>query len=209
MNRHRSRGFTIVELLIVIVIIAILATITIVAFNGIRQRARNNARMSAASAVARSFNAYVVQTGTNPPGIPFCVPTGGKDYTGDGIPDCSRVAGPTPQIWTEKDATTTALANAGFTSFSYPNDEITATDGHKYAGLSFTYGSSDRGMDGVLQPYFLYFRLEGNNQDCGSSLSIRMQANPDPLYMIIPAQNYGSSLGVTTCAYTIKHSSSI
>ena len=35
-----SRGFTIVELLIVIVVIGILASITIVAFNGIQERAR-------------------------------------------------------------------------------------------------------------------------------------------------------------------------
>ena len=35
-----SRGFTIVELLIVIVVIGILASIVIVAFNGIQERAR-------------------------------------------------------------------------------------------------------------------------------------------------------------------------
>jgi prepilin-type N-terminal cleavage/methylation domain-containing protein len=36
----RSRGFTIVELLIVIVVIAILAAITIVSYNGISERAK-------------------------------------------------------------------------------------------------------------------------------------------------------------------------
>ncbi|MEO8691329.1 MAG: prepilin-type N-terminal cleavage/methylation domain-containing protein [Candidatus Saccharimonas sp.] len=39
MNRNRYAAFTIVELLIVIVIIAILATITVVAYNGIINRA--------------------------------------------------------------------------------------------------------------------------------------------------------------------------
>ena len=42
MKSPRS-GFTIVELLIVIVVIAILAAITIVAFNGIQERARASA----------------------------------------------------------------------------------------------------------------------------------------------------------------------
>ena len=39
LSRHKSFGFTIVELLIVIVVIGILAAITIVAFNGVQQQA--------------------------------------------------------------------------------------------------------------------------------------------------------------------------
>lgn len=42
LRRYRKNGFTIVELLIVVVVIAILAAITIVAFTGIQQRARNS-----------------------------------------------------------------------------------------------------------------------------------------------------------------------
>lgn len=45
-GRDRSAGFTIVELLIVIVIIGILAAITIVAYNGIQERAKNTTLIS-------------------------------------------------------------------------------------------------------------------------------------------------------------------
>ena len=40
-NKTKNTGFTIVELLIVIVIIGILAAITIVAYNGIQNRAND------------------------------------------------------------------------------------------------------------------------------------------------------------------------
>ncbi|MCA9336234.1 prepilin-type N-terminal cleavage/methylation domain-containing protein, partial [Candidatus Saccharibacteria bacterium] len=45
-RKHRLSGFTIVELLIVIVVLAILAAITIVAYNGIQQRSRDSIRKS-------------------------------------------------------------------------------------------------------------------------------------------------------------------
>lgn len=54
----RRAGFTIVELLIVVVIIAILATITIVAYNGIRDRASNSAISSAAQQAGKKVLTY-------------------------------------------------------------------------------------------------------------------------------------------------------
>ncbi|MEO5949666.1 MAG: prepilin-type N-terminal cleavage/methylation domain-containing protein [Candidatus Saccharimonas sp.] len=57
------RGFTIVELLIVIVIIAILATITVVAYNGITQRSQASAVASDLRATIKGFMLYKEATG--------------------------------------------------------------------------------------------------------------------------------------------------
>ena len=57
LKQTKSRGFTIVELLIVIVVIAILAAITIVAYNGIQNRAKTSAGQSAANSVIKKLEA--------------------------------------------------------------------------------------------------------------------------------------------------------
>lgn len=58
MHKHtKQNGFTIVELLIVIVVIGILASITVVAFNGIQNRANDTAIQSD----LRNFHTIVAQ----------------------------------------------------------------------------------------------------------------------------------------------------
>jgi prepilin-type N-terminal cleavage/methylation domain-containing protein len=63
---RKSKGFTIVELLIVIVVIGILATLVIVTFSGIQQRARDTARQTDINAIQGQVEAYYAQTGTYP-----------------------------------------------------------------------------------------------------------------------------------------------
>ena len=69
---RKSPGFTVVELLIVIIVIAILAAITVVAYNGIQTRAKNSkrdadlAQLDKAIRIARlnTGNTTVAITGT-------------------------------------------------------------------------------------------------------------------------------------------------
>ncbi len=57
-SKVKQSGFTIVELLIVIVVIAILAAITIVAYNGIQNRAKASAAQSLANNIAKKVESF-------------------------------------------------------------------------------------------------------------------------------------------------------
>lgn len=61
-----EKGFTLVELLIVIVVIAILAAIVIVAYNGIQNRAKTQSGKAAASNMQKKIEAYNAATGAYP-----------------------------------------------------------------------------------------------------------------------------------------------
>ena len=61
--RKTTSGFTIIELLIVIVVIAILAAISVVAYTGIQQRARDSQRRSDLAALAKAYAIYRIDNG--------------------------------------------------------------------------------------------------------------------------------------------------
>ncbi|RYZ77756.1 MAG: prepilin-type N-terminal cleavage/methylation domain-containing protein [Proteobacteria bacterium] len=76
-----TSGFTIVELLIVIVVIGILAAITIVSFNGIQKRAANTARETELRSWQKTFEVYRAANNGNYPG-----PTTGEECLGENFP---------------------------------------------------------------------------------------------------------------------------
>lgn len=66
MKKHKQAGFTIVELLIVIVVIGILAAIVIVSFNGVQNRANQSSVQSLIATVEKKAILYRATTGQLP-----------------------------------------------------------------------------------------------------------------------------------------------
>ena len=86
---QKQLGFTIVELLIVIVIIGILAAITIVAYNGIQNRAHNSKRAADLNNVSKALeviyatdNQYPLLVSTGVGGTNTCLSTPGWNCWG-------------------------------------------------------------------------------------------------------------------------------
>jgi len=65
-RRQKQHGFTIVELLIVIVVIGILAAITIVSFNGVSARATFAKEKSEMATINKAIRLYYSENGTYP-----------------------------------------------------------------------------------------------------------------------------------------------
>ena len=61
-----AKGFTIVELLIVVIVIAILAAITYVVFSGVQERARSSVVQNDLVAAKKKIMLYQVDQGTPP-----------------------------------------------------------------------------------------------------------------------------------------------
>ncbi|HMH30991.1 MAG TPA: prepilin-type N-terminal cleavage/methylation domain-containing protein [Methylomirabilota bacterium] len=64
--KKRNQGFTIVELLIVIVVIGILALLVITTYSGIQQKARNSKRQTDIASLQTQLEAFFSQNGYYP-----------------------------------------------------------------------------------------------------------------------------------------------
>jgi len=141
-------GFTLVELLIVIVVIAILAAITIVAYNGVQDRAKNTATIQAAVQAQQLINVYTTTTGQNL-GVTtsYCLTQDNK---------CASDSGSTA-IATDNSSLISTLQPYGNLPSSVP----------LAAGVRTSY-AANRKANGILDPLFIVYWLKGSNTDCGA-----------------------------------------
>jgi len=167
MHNH-SRGFTIVELLIVIVVIAILAAISVVAYNGIQQRANNTQRIAVAKQWYDAIVEYTTVNQAYPAGAVgniFCI--GENNPTNlDANPDID--CGITGNIKHDTGLTVTfnnAIKTVRNSLPVFPSTSITYDSG--VAGTGMLMRAFDTNTTASVAGYpTLMFFLDGPNQDC-------------------------------------------
>lgn len=74
LKKSSQKGFTIVELLIVIVVIGILAALVLNTFSGVQKRARDTQRQTDVNAIATQLEVYYNDNGTYPSAANITVP---------------------------------------------------------------------------------------------------------------------------------------
>lgn len=127
----RRTGFTIVELLIVIVVIGILAAVTVVAFNGLQTRARNSARIRTAASFRKGLELLITSRG-NLNGL--VVGQGGSFQTG-----CSTQKGcQTETVMAVEIVTGTTTEQLLQVRWSYPRSRCVITSAER-AGVPNNY----------------------------------------------------------------------
>jgi prepilin-type N-terminal cleavage/methylation domain-containing protein len=136
--RNNKKGFTIIELLIVIVVIGILAAIGFVAYGNVTKSARDSDRQADASAISKKAEEYYASNGVYPQWADL--------QAMDGI-DTKTTTSPSGNVWQDGGTTISSCTNV-------PNTK--ANDHYCYAvdanGAQMSVGYWDE-QDGATAVY--------------------------------------------------------
>lgn len=156
-------GFTLVELLIVIVVIGILAAITLVAYNGVQAKARDAQRQSDINSITKALEMYYIDNGQYPTGscTANCSINSGWSTTADGSWQ-NLVSQLVPQYMTSLPVDPVSTAKAtGASPMSDPN-------AYDYSYLSWAASGYCGTSTSSKQGYLIVYRLEGSQVQRGS-----------------------------------------
>lgn len=182
---YKNKGFTIVELLIVIVVIAILAAITIVAFNGTQVRARDTARITKVKEISKAIELYQVDNGTYPQildGLGWETVCGSQTESW-GHCDRNKILADMLAPYMKIDPTSLSNATQGNYWYHYTSQ---ATDNYQTYGLMvYLEGTSGQGDGGYLanayevgqKPRYCMSKYTGTNANWTSYNSLCVGGN--------------------------------
>ena len=147
----KQTGFTIVELLIVIVVIGILAAITVVAYNGIQSRAYNTAVIAEARRAVSLVEQYTTVNSRYPiTASELCLTTDNVCQSNVNIAVTSNNA---------------SLMNE-LRGFGEPARSAPAGNANGRTGIIY-YNFTGGTYNGQSQPVYVYYVLKGTYTNCG------------------------------------------
>ena len=152
-STKQKSGFTIVELLIVIVVIAILAAISIVSYNGIQQRARDSERQSDINTMQKQLELFYTDRGYYPLTESLI---GGNGFAFA----ANNFTSPGPGYMVAPNSADKTLSS--YKDFSSPPNDVYGYLSYKSDGV--TRCSSVAGDAATAcKKYILYYRMENPN----------------------------------------------
>ncbi len=168
--------------------IAILAAISIVAYNGIRQRAANASTIASANQVLKAIASYGATTTAYPVDV---------DVVGCLVP--SESGSCTVGNTTARPVNATFNANIA-TVAGLPSSVPDAYN--VYNGIAFWHNSATT-FNGEPRPLRLYYSLRGNQQQCGVP-NVSINSNGDDDVRLSSSTGYTSSGGgYTVCTISV------
>lgn len=195
-----ARGFTIVELLIVIVVVAILASIAIISYSGIQDRADNARRITAAQNWVKLFNSYVTANGKYPANQGWYCIGETNITTFDSNPDID--CGVSNNV-KHDDSTLTTTLNTEIRTLGalpqFPGEPVQVDSSLKGSGLLLRFETNT--ADSKSYPTLIFF-LRGSDQDC----AVRPLVTPwgGGNFTVTSAKNSYSSVG-TACRVMLSN----